>query len=151
MSLTIKNHLYQKCINLTEQRLERLRKQVVDIKINLESETKSSVGDKFETGRAMLQLEREKLSRQIVKVNRLQQSLYNIEINREHFKASLGCLVITSKANYFISISLGALEYNGIKYYAISPKTPIGKLLLGKQDGDSFIFNNDLYKITKVY
>ena len=56
--ISIKESLYNECKNALNLRLKVLQQTISDIETNLQSETKSSAGDKHETGRAMLQLER---------------------------------------------------------------------------------------------
>ena len=65
-------------------------------------------------------------------------------------RAHLGSLVCTSHGNYYLSISAGAIEIDGKQYFAVTPKSPVGGLLLGKEAGDVFTFNDEEYKITSV-
>ena len=58
--------------------------------------------------------------------------------------AKLGSLIITDKANYFLAISAGEIKIENTTYYAISPSSPIGKLLLGKQTGDTVNFTKEM-------
>ena len=62
----------------------------------------------------------------------------------------LGSLVITDRATYFMGVSAGAVEINGSTYYCISLESPIGKLLLGKKEGDTAQFNDTTIKIKEV-
>ena len=59
MSL-IKEQLFTQCLAFIDNRLITIKNTMQEIQESLLSETKSSAGDKHETGRAMLQLEREK-------------------------------------------------------------------------------------------
>ena len=61
----MKKALLEFCWNYVNERSERLKKQSGELQESLGSETKSSAGDKHETGRAMVQLEQE--SRHCVK------------------------------------------------------------------------------------
>ena len=58
--MTIKQELYKLCLEYVENRFQTIQNTIKEIQESLGSETKSSAGDKHETGRAMLQLEREK-------------------------------------------------------------------------------------------
>jgi len=49
----IKQQLHLKCQELLQNRLRVVEKSMNDIYNNLETETKSTAGDKHETGRAM--------------------------------------------------------------------------------------------------
>ena len=61
----IKELLYNHCESNIKSRLENYKKRSHELYESLNSETKSSAGDKHETGRAMIQLDREKTGYQI--------------------------------------------------------------------------------------
>ena len=69
--------LYNHCIKQLTQSLEGLEIRKAEILLALESESKSSAGDKHETGRAMIQLEREKLGEQIKKAEKIERHFTN--------------------------------------------------------------------------
>ena len=116
----------------------------------LTSETKSSAGDKHETGRAMLQLEREKLGVQLADAERTYQLANKVKISTANDTVTVGSLVVTSGAVYFISISAGKYHQENTDVYCISAGTPIGKLLLGKRIGDAISFNQITFKILAI-
>ena len=122
-----------------------------DIKESFDSETKSSAGDKHETGRAMLQLEMEKASQQLEGISIMNQILSKVDISKSSKIAHLGSVVITNKANYFLSISAGQLSVENNTYFAISISSPIGKLLLGKKENEEVLFNGNLIKIKEIF
>lgn len=146
----IKKELYHQCSDFIEHRLCAIKNTITDIQESLDSETKSSAGDKHETGRAMLQLEREKLGQQLAEIQKLKQELLKVNIETVSKKIFLGSLVYTSKHNYFIAISAGELTYKSEKFYAISFSTPIAKELLTKEVGDIIEFGNSTFAITKI-
>ena len=59
-------------------------------------------------------------------------------------------MVYTSKSNYYIAISAGELQVKNELFYAISPNTPIGQLLMGKTVDDEVIFRDTKFTITRV-
>jgi len=133
-----------------ESRLNHIKKRIASIQDSLNSETKSSAGDKHETGRAMLHLEREKSGTQLAAVQKLQKTLSKINISSPSTTSRLGSLVETSQGIYFLSISIGEISIDNKSYFAIATNTPIGKLLLGKKVGDSYTFNGKSFKIEKI-
>lgn len=145
-----KEDLLEFCRNFINNRVSRIQSNITGIQDSLASETKSSAGDKHETGRAMLQLEREKLGAQLLEAEKMQQLLSKVNIANSSTLVGLGSAVYTEKSNYFIAISAGEFVQNKNKFYCISANTPIGKLLLGKSEGDSFVFNGATIKITQV-
>ena len=148
--LKIKEVLYTSCMDYVNNRLEIIQTTIKDIQVSLTSETKSSAGDKHETGRAMLQIEREKAGNKLSAIQRVKQTLSKIDIYKTAKTAGLGSLVYTSKANYFIGISAGEIVINNEHFYAISSLTPIAKLLLATKKGDSVQFRNNIFTITRI-
>ncbi|WP_350289614.1 3-oxoacyl-ACP synthase [uncultured Croceitalea sp.] len=146
----MKERAYQFCEKYILGRLQRIKKNIQEVQISLSSETKSSAGDKHETGRAMLQLEREKLGQQLLEAEKTLELLKKVNATKALSSVSLGSLVSTSKGTYYIAISAGRFENDDAIIYCISANTPIGKLLMSKSQGDSFVFNGSDYKILEV-
>jgi len=147
----LKEELLKQCQLFIDNRLKKLQKTMLDIQESLLSETKSSAGDKHETGRAMLQLEREKTGKQIAEVEKLNETISKVAINKEGHRIRLGSVVYTSQANYFIALSAGQLKVDNKLFFAIASNTPIGNLLLGKKVNDEIHFNGKKIKITSIY
>jgi len=148
--MTLKEQLFLQCQDFIVKRKNVVEKAILEIETALQSETKSSAGDKHETGRAMLQLEREKSGNQLAQIQKIITTLSKIDISKINSNISFGSLVYTTQANYFITISTGEIIIDNQKFYAISPSTPIGQLLMGKTSGDMIIFREEKYKILKV-
>ncbi len=148
--LKLKKTLYDHCSSFIEIRLQTIQNTISDIQKSLTSETKSSAGDKHETGRAMLQLEREKAGSQLAEIQKMILSFSKIDVSKTSEIIGLGSLVITTQNNYFMAISAGELRFENDTYYAISPNTPIGQLLLGKKIGEEVVFKEQRFKIEKV-
>lgn len=146
----IKAQLYQQCDDFIENRLQTVQDHIKEIQESLSSETKSSAGDKHETGRAMLQLEREKAGYQLAEIEKLKEGLIKIDTKIISASIGLGSVVYTTKANYFIAISAGIIEANRQEFYAISSNTPIAQLLFGRRPGDTIIFREQQFNIVKV-
>ena len=148
--MTIKQELYNQCNIFVESRLQSIQNTIAEIQESLLSETKSSAGDKHETGRAMLQLEREKAGKQLAEAQKLKETLFKIDLSKPSNIVCLGSAVYTSQANYFIAISTGKLTIGNTDFYAISPNTPIGKLLFSKQVGDEVTFRGENFIIKEI-
>lgn len=148
--MSSKENIYNECIRLIDHRFNAIQNNISDIQNNLLSETKSSAGDKHETGRAMLQLEREKAGVQLSEINKLRRVLHKVNLEHKPEYIGIGSLVYTSKANYFIAVSLGAIKIDDKLFYAISPQTPIGLLLMGKTSGDVIEFNGNTFTIERL-
>ncbi len=148
--MNVKQQLQEFCQEYVKDRTLRIQNNINDIRESLASETKSSAGDKHETGRAMLQLEREKLGQQLLEAERMAIILSRISILIKTNAVVLGSWVKTSKRDYFLAISAGAYEGAADPIYCISRATPIGKLLLGKSIGDVVDFDGENIRISEI-
>lgn len=126
------DHL-RKIINI---RIETANRDIQIAKESRDNETKSTAGDKYETGRAMVQFELEKNMEQLNKAIQLKNELAQIDLYGKFSVVGFGCIVKTTHDNYFISIGLGKINIGQEIYYAISPASPIGKILNKKNTGD---------------
>jgi len=146
----LKIEAYRFCQEYVESRIHRIQNQIAEVKSSLSSESKSTAGDKHETGRAMLQLEREKLGQQLLEAEKMQQLLKKVPTETTNERVVLGSLIETKNASYYIAISAGKLETKSENIFCISAHTPIAKLLLGKRIGETFNFNGNVSKIMKI-
>ena len=122
--------------------MEVLEQQKNNLQKDLVSEIKNSAGDKHETSRAMVQLELEKLGKQIYEIELNDEKLNTIKVFKTSTSVSLGSVIFTNKANYYIAIAADSCQVNSKVFYCISPQSPIGKLLIGKKINESIIFND---------
>lgn len=144
-----KDGLLKRCIFLIDGKLENIQQAINGYQQDLNSETKSSAGDKHETGRAMLQLEMEKLGQQYQTVLSQKNSLCKIETSPKN-QAQIGSLVVANGVYYFLATSIGQVKYEEKTFMVISINSPIGQLLLGKQKDDCFAFNGKKLKIEEI-
>ena len=151
MSKRIKKLLYNHCESSIKSRLLNYKKRSKDLYLSLNSETKSSAGDKHETGRAMIQLEIEKIAKQIHEIET--EYLLFSKIKTDLFLDNVvnGSLVITHKNQYYLCVSAEEFNYNSKTYYCISKKSPIGLMLIGKKVGEKILFNKEEIEILKIY
>lgn len=142
MDTPLKNKLLDLCQQQVEERINNARQAMEAAQAAANNEGKSSAGDKYETGRAMMQIERNQHARLLAEALKLKQSLDGIDPDRKQQQIGIGSLVHTNKGTYYISVSLGKLHLDGKEYMAISPVTPLGKALAGLQKGSKLVFNN---------
>jgi len=135
-----KESVYQHIMLLIENKIDAARLNIQSAKESRDNETKSSVGDKYETGRAMMQIELEKNRVQLNKALNLKNELEQIDPNTKTQRIGFGSMVITNIGSYFISIGIGKLRIEKESIFCISLASPIGKFLHNKKVGDKFVF-----------
>lgn len=113
-------------------------------------DTKSSAGDKYETGREMMQQETNRNMAQLNEANKLKVALNKISPGIVSPKAIAGSVVLTDNGNFYLAISAGLLNTSAGQYFAVSPASPLGLKLLGVKEGDEFKLNDKTYHIKKV-
>src|SRR5690606_14769445 len=148
--MPLKNILYNFCETFIGNRSARILNNIASLQQDLLSETKSSAGDKHETGRAIIQLEREKLGDQLAEVQLLQERVKKVPLITAPDRVRSGSVVYTTGHNYYLGVSAGEIQVDGVIFYAIAPDTPIGKLLLGKSVGEMVVFNTNEFRIREI-
>lgn len=146
----LKETLLKRCNVFVNDKLSIIETIMTENRMALENESKSSAGDKHETGRAMLHLEMEKASQQLEVVKQMQETLDKIDPKSSSNHIKLGSLVTTDRGDYFLSISAGELMVDGKNYYAVSPSSPIGALFLGKEPNNVVTLMNRKIKILSI-
>lgn len=115
-----------------------------------DSESKSNVGDKYETTREMMQLEIEKNLVQLSKFEVLKNELSKIDIYKIHNCVEYGSLVTTNENRYYISIGLGKIGIDNEAFFCISLNSPLGKILQNKKAGEKISFQGKEINILKI-
>ena len=148
--MTTKEKLHQACLLQLTERIADLKNRIAAITESRNSETKSSAGDKYETSRAMMQMEEDKVMAQLELAKQMQSQLRQLDPTVKDDTIRLGSLVKTRARNYYLSIGLGKLVLDKTIYYSISTDSPIGKLLLGNEKGVTIVFNQMKDEVVEV-
>jgi transcription elongation GreA/GreB family factor len=146
----LKKELHQLCINHVREIMEATELAIADAQKSSTDDTKSSAGDKYETGREMAQQETNRNMAQLNEANKLLVALNRISTTGASIYAESGSVIVTNNGNFYLAISAGALMLSGKTYFAVSPASPIGILLNSKKAGDEFMLNGKCYKIKSV-
>jgi len=146
----IKNELHAACQAYVQQRIDAAQQAMQAAQESANNETKSSAGDKYETGRAMAQEERNRNAVQLQEALKLQAELARIDPEISSDTVRPGALARTSLGRFYLSISAGKLVVAGQEYFAISPAAPIAVALNGKRAGEAVLFNGKKIQIVEV-
>ena len=122
------------------EKIATLEKMISETRAS-NNETKSSMDDKYETSREMVQQQINNLQVQLNENIQARNSLKTINTNL-HQTIGLGSLVQTDKGLFYIAVSLGEIIYNETKIFVISTESPLGKALYGKKRGEEISLNN---------
>jgi hypothetical protein len=149
--IDLKKELYKQCRDYVQKRMDAAQLAINEAQKASQDDTKSSAGDKYETGREMMQQETDRNMAQLNEANKLKVTLNKINTNTVNDIADAGSLVITDNGIFYIAISAGILIANNEKYFAVSPASPIGKMLKGQKKGGEFKLNDKIYRVKQVF
>lgn len=147
----IKKEVFLQCHSYVQQRIDTAQMAIDSIESASEAETKSSAGDKFETSREMMKQEMERNQRLLFDAQKMLHILNNLSTeNGQSNRVDTGTLVQTDQGLFYIAISAGKLTVGEKEIFALSPSSPVGRLLMNKQEGDFISFNSRQYVIQEV-
>ena len=148
--VTLKIRIHEQCMRIALEKMQSLTTDIEAIQWSANQESKSSAGDKYETGRSILMLEKEKLTEQLMGVGKLKKALDLIDVNKLAVSAELGALIQSSSQYYYLSANFGLLTIDGHDVFALSALSPIGQAMLGKTVGDTCDFRDQKFSIQKI-
>lgn len=150
IDLLMKTILLEKIKEYIENRMNTSWQAMEAAKNSANEEGKSSAGDKYETARAMGQLDREMNGRMYEQARQERLSLDKINTETNFSKIAFGALTETTMGHFFVSIGAGIIEIDGKKTMAVSPQSPIGQVIIGKTTNESFDFRGKTHTIISV-
>ena len=120
------------------------------LKDSRDADQKSSAGDKHETGRARIQEEMDMLSKQLHQIQDELNIVTQVDSSQTHKRIGMGSLVKTEQGLFLLSVSAGKMQVDGSTVFALSPISPLGKILNSRKLNESFRFRNQSFKIVDL-
>jgi hypothetical protein len=146
-----KQKIYSACLDILVKKIENLSESFSLLSEAASNETKSSVGDKHETSRAMIQLEQEKIGKQLKEALAQKKELQAIDVSQAHTSIGKGSLVKTDKGLIFIGPGLGKVNADNEILIAVSSQSPLGQKLIGKKKNENIELNGIKYHIEEIF
>ena len=151
MPLPPKPACHAACLAHVQTRLDAARAGMAAAQQSSNSETKSSAGDKYETGRAMAQQERDRHAQQLHEAQQLLATLQKLNPALPAATVRPGALVATSLGVFYLSIGAGQLATaQGQPFLAVSAAAPVAAALAGRRAGEEVVFNGKAVRVTAV-
>lgn len=150
-SLLLKAALHRYCMHYTEGRMHTADQAMRNAQEAANAEGKSSAGDKYETGRAMMQIERDKAAQQLEEALKLKRILEGIRVDVPMSTAALGSVVLSDVVNFYIAISAGMVQFENRDFITIAPNAPVALMLIGLKEGDNFHFNGKQHVVRAIF
>ena len=147
---TIKAELLKTCLAIQQKKADTALEAMKQAQESANGE-KGTMGDKFESFREQMQIDRDMYARQYEEASEIMATLKKIDAGKTGNLVALGSVALTSFQNLFISASLGQVKAGADNFVAVSLSSPIYKAIAGKKKGDSFSFRDKNYKIADVF
>lgn len=148
--MKLKERVHSESIKILEAKILNLKTEIDAIQESAISDTKSSMGDKYETGREVMMQERNRLGSQYDLYVKQLAILKNLDPSKSNASVAKGSLVKTDKGVFYLSVPLGNIKLENMSIFVISEGAPIAKAMIGAQTKTSLTFNNQKYTILDI-
>ncbi|MFN7846106.1 MAG: hypothetical protein ACK5P4_02695 [Bacteroidota bacterium] len=149
--MTTKEHVHAACLEELNNSIIFFQKALSDLKDGAQNDAKSSAGDKHETSLSMMQIEQEKIRKQLKEVQEMKASLDKLNPHVVSRKINLGSLIKTNIGYFYIAVALGKLRLDQLELYVMSPQSPMAIKLIGLSVHDEFEMNSKKIVIQDIF
>ena len=111
--------------------------------------SKSTAGDKHETGRAMMEAEIQRAEQQLQKAKVLRNEVKNISWS---FRQTVqpGAWLQTNHGEFLMSVGLVKIEVDAVFCFVLSGASPLGQALMGSREEDVVTFQGREYQLLAI-
>lgn len=148
--MIFKEKVFSTCTELLNTKIQQFKLSLHDLTQGAENDSKSSAGDKHETARAMMQLEHEKISKQLEETLLQKNELTKIEFISKATQVIKGSLIKTNHGYLFLSVAIGKITIDNTIVIVLSPQSPLGLKLMGLKKGETASINSTHYFIESI-
>lgn len=144
----LKAQILEACTHKVQERIEEAIAAMNRAADAALSEEKSSAGDKYETGRAMGYLDRERYAQVLQQAKKELQFYQQLKQEQHPQRAAPGVLAGTGNMFILLATGIGKLNVAGHAVMVVSVLSPLGQKLRGLGVGDSFSMGEQEHRIS---
>lgn len=149
MDSSFKAGLKETVLALMAEKKEDLNAQLLALQEASNADTKSSMGDKYETGRESINQSRDLLEKQKVLLDRDEKIIAQTSVDPTA-TVSTGALVKVQLGWLWVAVSVGKVMHEGQEVQVVSADSPLVVALKGKRVGDKVAFRGRSTEILEV-
>ncbi len=149
--LAFKTRIKEVCVSVINERISFLIEAIQQAQDSANSESKSSMGDKYETTRAMGQLDADMNAKQLKEAQNELNALKLIHTDVLYTNVMPGSVVMFENTIFFIACGLGAIKFDNTEVITLSVKSPLYLQIKQKAIGDKFLFKNSEKQIEALF
>jgi hypothetical protein len=146
----LKTLILEACKNKIQERMDEALAAMDRAADAALSEEKSSAGDKYETGRAMGYLERERYAGVLQQARKELQFYQQLKPVKDPQRVEPGVLVVADNMFILLATGIGKMDIAGHSLLVVSSVSPLGQKLRGLQAGAEFILNERSIRILSL-
>jgi hypothetical protein len=132
--------------------LEEAKARMASLKESLGAESKSSAGDKHETGRAMIHLEQERVQETVGRLEHMRGVLVQRATQGKAIqRVSPGALVETTGPWVLVGVPLGKVQLPDALVLCVGVEAPLAQQWHGAQPGDQVVLGSQQLTIQAIH
>ena len=132
--------------------LEEAKARMASLKESLGAESKSSAGDKHETGRAMIHLEQERVQETVGRLEHMRGVLVQRATQGKAIqRVSPGALVETTGPWVLVGVPLGKVQLPDALVLCVGVEAPLAQQWHGAQPGDQVVLGSQELTIQAIH
>lgn len=131
-------------------RMKRILQSIRSVEDSMQQEGKSTAGDKHNTARANMQLERERLGQSLRQLEQMSAQLDRIPLEEISGPVRAGSLIHTTSGRFYLSIAVDAKVVGDKTFYMVGLSSPLAQAVLGKHQGDFYKLNSQEFRVLEV-
>lgn len=145
-----REEIFEEINTQLRQEISESQEYLEGLLVSRNNDTKSSAGDKYETGRAMMQQEIDRAEDRIQQLRKQRNEIERLQKVEQNRSCQPGAIVQLENELFLLGPAVGKLKLNGVILFSISMASPLGQLLSGKEEGDFVQFRGKANEIHKV-
>lgn len=138
------------CMQAIKDRITGYASELESLDEAAAAESRSSAGDKYETGREMIAQSRILIDHNLAESKANLAALDRMADAEPGAKIGIGTLVETTLGWYLVGVSLGEWESQGLVVRTVSLASPIGLALKGREAGDKVPWRGASFDILRI-
>ena len=149
--MTFKQKVHSQYFVLLQDKIDVFRDRITALTEDSKNDAKGSAGDKHETALSMMHIEQEKANHKLKEFLDQKAIFDRIDASAKHMKVAVGSLVVVNEIWLYVSTALSKQEVDEKTIFAISPQSPLGSGIMGKEAGFTFELNGKKYTVKEVF
>jgi transcription elongation GreA/GreB family factor len=149
--MIFKQKIHQQYLQLVQDKIDVFHDMILALTEDSKNDAKGSAGDKHETALSMMHIEQEKITQKLKESIAQKEILDKIDATKNTSRITIGSLVVTNKLTVYIATALPKIVIDAKNIFAISPQSPLGNQLMGKDIGFTFEINGVKYTIEEIF